>query len=155
MIGAVEGGADRQNQTGGQLVDGAGRKAAHRGNAEKDSGLVNAVQAALNGAIASGDYAKVLNRWGGGVESIPQSEINPPGLGDWTGGAMSEAFRDISPRLRSCSRLLAGCLPEYAARYGDYFLRDAEVELSEWYVPPQGLFIVLEREGRNYRHRRV
>ncbi len=46
------------------------------------SGLVNAVQAALNGAIASGDYAKVLNRWGEGVESIPQSEINPPGLGD-------------------------------------------------------------------------
>ena len=32
--------------------------------------------------IASGDYAKVLNRWGEGVESIPQSEINPPGLGD-------------------------------------------------------------------------
>ncbi|RCA03346.1 ABC transporter substrate-binding protein, partial [Klebsiella pneumoniae] len=49
---------------------------------KKDSGLVNAVQAALNGAIASGDYAKVLNRWGEGVESIPQSEINPPGLGD-------------------------------------------------------------------------
>ncbi len=43
---------------------------------------INAVQAALNGAIASGDYAKVLNRWGEGVESIPQSEINPPGLGD-------------------------------------------------------------------------
>ncbi len=58
----------------------AGQSGAHRGNAEKDSGLVNAVQAALNGAIASGDYAKALNRWGEGVESIPQSEIDPP---DW------------------------------------------------------------------------
>lgn len=58
-------------------------KAAHIAvTLKKDSGLVNAVQAALNGAIASGDYAKVLNRWGEGVESIPQSEINPPGLGD-------------------------------------------------------------------------
>jgi hypothetical protein len=33
-------------------------------------------------------------------------------------------------------------------RYGDYFSRDAEVELTEWYLPPQGLFIVLEREGK-------
>ena len=39
-------------------------------------------QTALNGAIRSGDYAKVLSRWGEGVESIPQSEINPAGLGD-------------------------------------------------------------------------
>lgn len=78
----VEGGADRQNQTGGQRRWRLAESGAYRGNAEKDSGLVNAVQAALNGAIASGDYAKVLNRWGEGVESIPQSEINPPGLGD-------------------------------------------------------------------------
>ena len=64
-------------------VDGGWPKAAHIAvTLKKDSGLVNAVQAALNGAIASGDYAKVLNRWGEGVESIPQSEINPPGLGD-------------------------------------------------------------------------
>lgn len=78
----MEGGADRQNQTGGQRRWRLAESGAHRGNAEKDSGLVNAVRAALNGAIASGDYAKVLNRWGEGVESIPQSEINPPGLGD-------------------------------------------------------------------------
>ncbi len=77
----MEGGADRQNQTGGQRRW-RPESGAYRGDAEKDSGLVNAVQAALNGAIASGDYAKVLNRWGEGVESIPQSEINPPGLGD-------------------------------------------------------------------------
>lgn len=64
-------------------VDGGWPKAAHIAvTLKKDSGLVNAVRAALNGAIASGDYAKVLNRWGEGVESIPQSEINPPGLGD-------------------------------------------------------------------------
>ncbi len=64
-------------------VDGGWPKAAHIAvTLKKGSGLVNAVQAALNGAIASGDYAKVLNRWGEGVESIPQSEINPAGLGD-------------------------------------------------------------------------
>lgn len=40
------------------------------------------MQTALNGAIQNGDYAKVLTRWGEGVESIPQSEINPAGLGD-------------------------------------------------------------------------
>ncbi len=108
---------------------------------------MNAVQAALNGAIASGDYAKVLNRWGEGVESIPQSEINPARTGRLTGGAMSEAFRDISPEAPELQPIISGLFAEYAARYGDYFSCDAEVELSEWYVPPQGLFIVLEREG--------
>jgi polar amino acid transport system substrate-binding protein len=44
--------------------------------------LVQPVQTALNGVIANGDYDKVLNRWGEGVERIPQSEINPAGLGD-------------------------------------------------------------------------
>ena len=44
--------------------------------------LLTLLATALNGAIRSGDYAKVLNRWGEGVESIPQSEINPAGLGD-------------------------------------------------------------------------
>ena len=58
---------------------------------------------------------------------------------------MSEAFRDISPE--APEPIISGLFAEYAARYGDYFSRDAEVELSEWYVPPQGLFIVLEREG--------
>ena len=64
-------------------VDGGWPKAAHIAvTVKKGSGLVEPVQTALNGAIRSGDYAKVLNRWGEGVESIPQSEINPAGLGD-------------------------------------------------------------------------
>lgn len=49
---------------------------------KKGSGLVNAVQASLNSAIASGSYLKVLDRWGETVEKIDHSEINPPGLGD-------------------------------------------------------------------------
>ncbi|SUB71590.1 Uncharacterised protein [Pluralibacter gergoviae] len=58
-------------------------KAAHIAvTVKKGSGLVDAVQAALNGAMKSGDYDRVLNRWGEGVERIAQSEINPPGLGD-------------------------------------------------------------------------
>ncbi|KMK11623.1 ABC transporter substrate-binding protein [Pluralibacter gergoviae] len=64
-------------------VDGGWPKAAHIAvTVKKGSGLVDAVQAALNGAMKSGDYDRVLNRWGEGVERIAQSEINPPGLGD-------------------------------------------------------------------------
>lgn len=64
-------------------VDGGWPKAAHIAvTLKKGSGLVEPVQTALNGVISNGDYAKVLNRWGEGVESIPQSEINPAGLGD-------------------------------------------------------------------------
>ncbi|MGK3373860.1 GNAT family N-acetyltransferase, partial [Citrobacter youngae] len=43
--------------------------------------------------------------------------------------------------------ILSGLFGEYAARYGDYFSRDAEVELTEWYLAPQGIFVVLERNG--------
>ncbi len=49
---------------------------------KKGSGLVNAVQASLNSAIASGSYLQVLDRWGESVEKIDRSDINPPGLGD-------------------------------------------------------------------------
>ena len=49
---------------------------------KKGSGLVEPVQTALNGAIKNGDYEKVLNRWGEGVERISSSEVNPAGLGD-------------------------------------------------------------------------
>jgi len=49
---------------------------------KKGNGLVDAVQASLNSAIASGAYIKVLDRWGESVEKIDHSEINPPGLGD-------------------------------------------------------------------------
>ncbi|MBF7995536.1 ABC transporter substrate-binding protein [Rahnella laticis] len=49
---------------------------------KKGNGLVEAVQASLNSAIANGTYLQVLNRWGESVEKIDHSEINPPGLGD-------------------------------------------------------------------------
>ena len=60
---------------------------------------------------------------------------------------MSAAFRDISPEAPELQPIIHGLFAEYASRYGDYFSRDAEVELTEWYLSPQGLFIVLEREG--------
>ncbi|MGY5957046.1 Polar amino acid transport system substrate-binding protein [Kosakonia sp. BK9b] len=64
-------------------VDGGWPKAAHIAvTLRKGSGLAQPVQTALNGAIKNGDYDSVLNRWGEGVERIPTSEINPPGLGD-------------------------------------------------------------------------
>ncbi len=44
---------------------------------------------------------------------------------------MSEAFRDISPDAPELQPIISGLFAEYAARYGDYFSRDAEVELSE------------------------
>jgi GNAT superfamily N-acetyltransferase len=60
---------------------------------------------------------------------------------------MTERFRDVSPEDTELEPILDGLFAEYAARYGDYFSRDAEVELTEWYLAPQGLFIVLERDG--------
>lgn len=64
-------------------VDGGWPKAAHIAvTLKKGSGLAEPVQTALNGVIKNGDYDKVLNRWGEGVERIPQSEVNPAGLGD-------------------------------------------------------------------------
>ncbi len=44
--------------------------------------LVNAVNAAINGAIVNGEYAQVLERWGEGDEKVERSTINPPGIGD-------------------------------------------------------------------------
>lgn len=60
---------------------------------------------------------------------------------------MSERFRDVSPEDAELQPILNGLFAEYAARYGDYFSRDAEVELTDGYLAPQGLFIVLERDG--------
>jgi GNAT superfamily N-acetyltransferase len=67
---------------------------------------------------------------------------------------MSEQFRDVSPEDADLQPIIDGLFGEYAARYGDYFSKDAEVELTEWYLAPQGLFIVLERR-RDHRYRRV
>ncbi|VDR27484.1 Predicted acetyltransferase [Raoultella terrigena] len=60
---------------------------------------------------------------------------------------MSDVFRDVSPEALELQPVIDGLFAEYASRYGDYFSRDAEIELTEWYLAPQGLFIVLEREG--------
>ena len=60
---------------------------------------------------------------------------------------MSERSRDVSPEDAELQSIIEGLFGEYAARYGDYFSKDAEVELTEWYLAPQGLFIVLERDG--------
>ena len=60
---------------------------------------------------------------------------------------MSDQFRVVSPEASELQPILNGLFGEYAARYGDYFSRDAEVELTEWYLAPQGLFVVLERGG--------
>jgi hypothetical protein len=60
---------------------------------------------------------------------------------------MSDRFRVLSPEAPELQPIIEGLFAEYAARYGNYFSRDAEVELTEWYLPPQGLFIVLERNG--------
>ena len=59
----------------------AGRRRAHRGDGEERQ-RAGAANTALNGVIKNGDYDKVLNRWGEGVERLDRSEINPPGLGD-------------------------------------------------------------------------
>jgi GNAT superfamily N-acetyltransferase len=60
---------------------------------------------------------------------------------------MSDLFRDVSPEDTDLQPVIDGLFGEYAARYGDYFSKDAEIELTEWYLAPQGLFIVLERDG--------
>jgi GNAT superfamily N-acetyltransferase len=53
---------------------------------------------------------------------------------------MSDLFRDVSPEDTDLQPVIDGLFGEYAARYGDYFSKDAE-------IAPQGLFIVLERDG--------
>ncbi|MEZ3498525.1 ABC transporter substrate-binding protein [Pantoea sp. KPR_PJ] len=63
--------------------DGGWPKVAHIAvTVKKGSGLAEPINTALNGVIQNGDYLRVLNRWGEGVEKIDRSEINPPGLGD-------------------------------------------------------------------------
>lgn len=60
---------------------------------------------------------------------------------------MRERFRDVPMDAPELQPIIEGLFGEYAARYGDYFSKDAEVELNHWYLPPQGLFLVLERDG--------
>ncbi|WPG22847.1 transporter substrate-binding domain-containing protein [Kosakonia cowanii] len=49
---------------------------------KKGNGLVLALQAAINGAIARGEYQQVLARWGEQGEGVDTSQVNPPGV-DW------------------------------------------------------------------------
>ncbi len=41
-----------------------------------------------------------------------------------------------------------GCSVKYAARYGDYFSKMLRSSSPEWYLVPQGLFIVTGRDGK-------
>lgn len=64
-------------------VDGGWPKAAHIAvTVKKGSGLAQPIGLALNSVMQNGDYQKVLDRWGEGVERISRAEINPAGLGD-------------------------------------------------------------------------
>ncbi len=47
---------------------------------KKGNGLVYALQAALDGAIARGEYQQVLARWGEQGEAVTQSVVNPAGI---------------------------------------------------------------------------
>lgn len=47
---------------------------------KKDNGLIEAVSIVLNHAIETGDYARVLDRWGLADEAVEQALVNPPGL---------------------------------------------------------------------------
>ncbi|CAD5991678.1 ABC transporter substrate-binding protein [Agreia sp. COWG] len=47
---------------------------------KKGNGLIDAVNIVLNATIEGGQYQEVLDRWGLDSESVPTSEVNPPGL---------------------------------------------------------------------------
>ncbi|MDF2623990.1 MAG: transporter substrate-binding protein [Kosakonia cowanii] len=47
---------------------------------KKGNGLVLALQAAINGAIARGEYQQVLARWGEQGEGVDTSQVSPPGV---------------------------------------------------------------------------
>ncbi|RPD99795.1 ABC transporter substrate-binding protein [Candidatus Pantoea deserta] len=47
---------------------------------KKGNGLAQALQSAINGAIAGGQYQQVLNRWGEENEAVKASTVNPPGI---------------------------------------------------------------------------
>ncbi|MDO6406668.1 MAG: ABC transporter substrate-binding protein [Pantoea sp.] len=82
VIGAWKAALTGQTRLVGS-VDGGWPKAAHIAvTVKKGSGLAEPISTALNGVMQNGDYLKVLNRWGEGVEHIDRSEVNPAGLGD-------------------------------------------------------------------------
>ena len=67
--------------TGKTKVVGLGPKKAYVATTtKKGNGLVEALKVALDGAIARGEYQKVLARWGEAGEAVTTSQINPPGI---------------------------------------------------------------------------
>ncbi len=67
--------------TGKTKVVGLGpKKAFVATTTKKGNGLVVALKAALDGAIARGDYQRALARWGEAGEVVTTSQINPPGI---------------------------------------------------------------------------
>ncbi len=65
--------------TGTTKVVGLGPKSPGRYHHQKGNGPVFALQAALDGAIARGEYQQVLARWGEQGEAVAQSQVNPRG----------------------------------------------------------------------------
>ncbi len=47
---------------------------------KKDNGLIGPIHQALQHAISSGLYQQVIDRWGLKTETVPASQLNPPGL---------------------------------------------------------------------------
>lgn len=67
--------------TGSTKVVGLGpKKALVAVSTKKGSGLVYALQAAIDGGIARGEVATILARWGEEGEGVGRSEVNPPGI---------------------------------------------------------------------------
>lgn len=81
MFGPQSVAAYKAALTGKTRVVGLGpKKALVATTTKKGNGLVNALQAALDGGIKQGEYQQILARWGEQGEGLPLSEINPPGI---------------------------------------------------------------------------
>ncbi|RCV50807.1 ABC transporter substrate-binding protein [Marinitenerispora sediminis] len=64
----------------GEVPGGGDLPAEIAATTQKGNGLVEPLSQALNTVIENGRYAEVLARWGIEADTIPESEINPPGL---------------------------------------------------------------------------
>ncbi|CAI2028224.1 Sulfate starvation-induced protein 7 [Serratia fonticola] len=81
MFGPQSVAAYKAALTGQTRVVGLGPKKAYVATTtKKGNGLVHALQAALDGTIAQGEYQQVLARWGEQGEGVAVSEVNPPGI---------------------------------------------------------------------------
>jgi polar amino acid transport system substrate-binding protein len=77
---AYKAAVDGKTRLVGTISGGWPRTAEIAVTTRKDSGLADALTAAVNGLIANGTYAKLLDRWSLGSEAIEKSQTNPPGL---------------------------------------------------------------------------